>query len=92
MILDKGANVLRNVDLGYEPQATWEGVSNAKLNEFQQKIGKWRNRSPIFLYTVNDHSILEDLRVIHFNITSVRYTKLDNEWNSVRLRLDEAIG
>ena len=29
MILDKGSKVLKNIDLGYEPQATWEGVKTA---------------------------------------------------------------
>lgn len=92
---DSGARGVWDLeDKGRKWVVQWNGISDAKLRELQEKVISRRHRERFFLVTDTNHDILDDRRIVHVKCTGARQT-IDaptDDWNAVELTFEELIG
>ena len=77
----------------YEINITWNDVTDANLKSFRDTIISKRHDTPIFLYTVDTHDVLDGKKLIFGYITSVIESNPDNilDRNTLSITLVEDI-
>jgi hypothetical protein len=78
-------------ELPYRLRVRWDGVSDAKVLEFQEQILEFQNLKPLYVWTTDNHEILENLRVVPMKITRSRVTKEYDNWSQVSLEMEECL-
>lgn len=72
---------------------TWRGVTDAKVNQFEQEFADQRHKFPCFLYTDGKYDeILADRRILHCSMTSYDAQKVWVDYNEVRATFEELVG
>jgi hypothetical protein len=69
---------------------TWEGITNAKLNEFRSLIEPTLDLSPIVLYETND-AVLQGDTALLCNVTRLRMRSTARDSNEVRIEVTETV-
>lgn len=73
---------------------TWESVTDAKVKEFYNTIVRYSHRHRYFLYTTDQHQVLNNVRILHCRLVSA---STDNpskkvDWNTVTATFEEVLG
>lgn len=67
--LEDGADkMIRLADAKYFFTVTWDGVSDANAITFTNKIKRYWQKSNFFLYTTENHRILNNMRLLHVRL------------------------
>lgn len=82
----------RGEDKVYAVELQYEGITDAELQDFKNRVASGLNRDGVFLYTTTCHDILFDFRVLHCRVTRVNWNKVENDWNSLTVGLEELLG
>lgn len=69
----------------------WEGITNAKVQEFEQYIGRKIDIAPVILYTTGYHEILHDLEMLHCKIVDFTITPELHNDNTVEITFEELL-
>lgn len=67
---DGGIKVVRLGDGRYQVSVSWVGVTDAQTQIFYDHVCKYWQAHKFFLYTVTDHRILNNLRLLHIRLLS----------------------
>lgn len=78
----------------YRLRITWDGVSDAVKDSFVSKIVFQKEKKGFFLYTTDQHHILNDVGLLHVQLTasSVEETVGYPNWNRISCVFDEVLG
>lgn len=74
---------------------TWTGVTDAKIQSFQNYFGKtFYRENGIFLYTATKHHVLDSQRLVHCRLTRAMARKIGGvtNYNEVTLAFEEMLG
>lgn len=89
---DSGAEYIANTDHPtYEFKLRWKGLTDAEITSFVTYIARYRNKSPIPLFTTSVHSILDNQRIIYAKLTSYEHQKVDKipDYNRLTATFEE---
>ena len=79
-----------NRDSVYRFTLTWQGINNTKRNELFDKILKYRDVNPVFLYDTDD-LILNGIKLLHCRILDASITPITAQYNDVEILFEELI-
>lgn len=71
---------------------TWEWVTDAKVQEFYDKIVEKRDRYSVFLYSATFHPVLRDLRMLHAYLVDEKVTVKAPGLNTLTCKFEELVG
>lgn len=83
-----------NTDRIYSFEFNFEGVTRAKIDEFNRNVARYSKILPVGLFTTDEHQILDNKRVIFCFLTGYesRQEGRRKDWHDVRLRFEESPG
>lgn len=72
----------------------WRSVTDAKVKEFYDSIVRYSHRHRYFLYTTDQHQVLNNLRVLHVRLIEASTENPDKkvDWNDLTATFEEIIG
>lgn len=68
---DGTTSMIRIADARYQFTFTWVGVEDAAANIFRNRIMKYWQEHKFFLYTTDNHRILDDKRLMHVRVADL---------------------
>lgn len=69
----------------------WRGITNAKIQDFTDKIGKYIDTLPVVITTSSYHAVLMDDRAVMCKISSFTVTPEYHNENTIRISFEELI-
>lgn len=75
----------------YKFNLEWQGITNLVRGNFDTYIYQYKDTNPVFLFTTSYHDLLNEHRVIHCKINTVRWTPQDASLNKLEIEFEEAI-
>lgn len=69
----------------------WRGITDANRYTFNAQLGMFRDVKPVFLFTRTFHDTLDELRVLHCELSTVDAVTKVRGTNFLRLTFDEVI-
>lgn len=88
-----GTSALKLLDRGrYVFRFLFEGVTDAILESYLTTISERAHRDTYFLYTVTNHKILADFKLLHATLKEERIERKFIDWNNIELTFVEEFG
>lgn len=81
-------------ELKYKFRFTWEGITDAKVEQFYSDIVHGTNRNSLYLYTTANHQILNDEQLVHCKLASAVTDNASGipDFNTVIAEFEEIVG
>lgn len=78
----------------YRLRVTWDGVSDAKKDQFVSKVVFQKQKKGFFLYTTAQHQMINNVGLLHVQLTSELIEDVAGypDWNRISCVFDEVIG
>lgn len=82
----------------YEPtykfRFTWQHISNDALANFYARVVFYKYKAPVYLYTSNNHIILDNQRLVHCELTEASWRPMAGKgnYNELTAEFKEVIG
>lgn len=71
-------------------ECEWQGITDSVMEDFIDKIVKYKDVSPVILYDASDYC-LNDMRQMHAWLTSAEFDKTSHNSNTIRCVFEEAL-
>lgn len=93
LTMDSGARRLSRIDEpAYSFELTWSAITDANLETWIENFSSKRETDRFFLFTNDNHQILNNERILHVRINDASYTKIKNDYNQVTASFEEVFG
>lgn len=75
----------------YRFRVRWEGITDATVQAFNNKINRYKHINQLYLYTDTVHALLGGYRIVHCRISEVEVVGSSrvNDWNTVTAVFEE---
>lgn len=76
----------------YTASITWDGLTDAAVLSFKQKLCLYPIQRTCFLYTSSNHVVLDNIKLLHCELVEASFTKVYSNYNSITARFVEVVG
>lgn len=85
---------VRSDETIYRFKFGWKGVTDEKIEEFQNSIGRYAHRNLVILYAQSNSQMLDGNTVVMCRITDARARKTGDiaDYNELEIEFEEALG
>jgi hypothetical protein len=93
-VANSGAtDLVRTEQAAYTFRGTWQGVTDATLESFNTKIGRYIDKHSVIIYSPETwDSLLDGYKMIHCKVAEYRARKTHRNYNEVILRFEQERG
>jgi F5/8 type C domain len=90
-----GAEFLARLDEPlYQFKIRWIGLRDDAIRDFYSKIDAYKDTNRVFLYTLSDHTVLDNQRIVHCKVSDVRSEPAADiiDYNELEATFTEVLG
>lgn len=73
-------------------ECEWVKLTTDKIDSFYSTLFKYKDTTPIFLYTTVNHRVLDNLRLLHCRIVSAETQPLFNNYYKLKVVFEQNLG